>query len=120
MNANGVIERSQGKELLFGDLWDYAPAPENPDFVSYEKQYGHFINGKFVKGKDHFTSINPATEETLVEIATADPATVDQAVKVARKAFKGWSGIERGKYLYKLGRLIQENARELSGFDQSK
>ncbi|HFC11881.1 MAG TPA: aldehyde dehydrogenase family protein, partial [Anaerolineae bacterium] len=104
-------------QLLFGDLWEYAPAPDNPDFVRYEQQYGHFIGGKFVKGDNYFTSINPATEEPLAEFATADAKTVDKAVKAARKAFKGWSqlsGSARGKYIYRIGRLIQENARELA------
>ena len=31
------------RPLLFGDLWDYAPAPESPDHVRFEKIYGHFI-----------------------------------------------------------------------------
>ncbi|MGB1249996.1 MAG: aldehyde dehydrogenase family protein [Candidatus Promineifilaceae bacterium] len=104
-------------KLLFGDLWEYAPAPENPDFVSYEKKYGHFINGAFVAGDQHFVSVNPATEQPLAEFGTADAKTVDRAVKAARKAFKSWSGLsgsERGKYIYRIGRLIQENAKELA------
>ncbi|HUN23700.1 MAG TPA: aldehyde dehydrogenase family protein [Anaerolineales bacterium] len=104
--------------LLFGDLWQYAPAPEKPDFVKFEKRYGHFINGKFVEGENYFASINPATEETLLEVATADEKMVDQAVQAARQAYeKVWrklSGTERGKYLYRIGRLIQENAMELA------
>lgn len=104
--------------LLFGDLWAYVPAPESGDFVSYEPRYGHFINGQFVDGADYFASLNPATEETLVEVATADAKTVDAAVKAARTAYeKSWgklSGSERGKYIYKIGRLIQENAKELA------
>ena len=104
-------------QLLFGDLWAYAPAPENPDFVRYEKRYGHFIGGHFVEGDNYFTSLNPATEEPLAEFATANAKVVDQAVKAARKAFKSWSqlaGSERGKYIYRIGRLIQENAKELA------
>ena len=31
------------RELLFGDLWEYAPAPESTDHVRFEKRYGHFI-----------------------------------------------------------------------------
>ena len=103
--------------LLFGELWEYAPAPENPDFVQYQDRYTHFIGGKWVKGDDYFASLNPATEEPLVEVATAGEKEVDRAVKAARKAFKTWgslSGSERGKYLYRIGRLVQENARELA------
>lgn len=111
-------EAGSPRHLLFGDLWEYAPAPENPDFVSYQKRYGHFINGEWVEGKDFFPSINPATEETLFEVASASPAEVDQAVKAARRAYnnvwKNMRGSERAKYLYKIARLIQENARELA------
>lgn len=105
-------------ELLFGDLWEYAPAPENPDFVEYKEQYGHFINGEFVKGKDHFPSVNPATEEVLSHFASADKKTVDSAVAAARTAYETvWSkmpGRERAKYIYRIGRMMQENARELA------
>lgn len=117
MNGSETLTIDTVSELLFGNLWEYAPAPENPDFVSYDKQYGHFIGGKFVNGDNHFVSINPATEEPLAEFATADGKVVDKAVKAARKAFRSWSalsGSERGKYIYRIGRLLQENARELS------
>lgn len=112
-------ERSRtAPDLLFGDLWEYAPAPENPDFVSYEKTYGHFIDGQFVDGKDHFPSVNPATEEVLYEVATADEKEVDLAVQAARRAFEGtWGkmkGSERAKYIYRIGRIMQEKARELA------
>ena len=65
-----------------------------------------------------FESINPATEQTLTTIAAANEADVDSAVKAARKAYdKVWSkipGCERGKYLYRIARIIQEKARELA------
>jgi aldehyde dehydrogenase (NAD+) len=104
--------------LLFGDLWDYSPAPESPDHVHFESRYGHFIGGKFVDGKKYFPSVNPATEEILCEVATADAKAVDQAVKAARTAYeKYWrrlSSRERGKYIYHIGRAIQEKAREFA------
>jgi aldehyde dehydrogenase (NAD+) len=105
-------------DLLFGDLWDYAPAPESPDHARFASRYGHFINGQFVDGNDYFPSINPATEETLVEVASASEAEVDKAVKAARKAFEGpWGkmkGSERAKYIYRIGRMLQEKAREFA------
>lgn len=118
-NGSGQVEPPAGPaQLLFGDLWEYAPAPEGAEFVSFQKRYGHFIDGRFVDGANYFTSLNPATEEPLCEVATADAATVDRAVQAARRAQEQvWgrlSGKERGKYLYRIGRLIQENARELA------
>jgi len=105
-------------ELLFGDLWNYAPAPESTDHVSWPKEIGHFINGVFVPGENHFDVINPATEDVIATCASADAAMVDRAVAAARNAYdKYWrpmSGKDRGKYLYRIARLIQEKARELA------
>ena len=42
--------------------------------------------------------------------------SVSFAVVAAEKAFRRWSrlsGAERGKYIYRIARLIQEKAREL-------
>ena len=66
----------------------------------------------------HFDSINPATEDKITEIALGDAEDVDIAVKAARRAYeKVWSkmpGRERGKYLYRIARIIQEKSRELA------
>jgi aldehyde dehydrogenase (NAD+) len=79
-----------------------------------------FINGKFVapRSRTYFASVNPATERRLTEVADAGRADVDQAVRAARTAYeKVWSrlsGRERGKYLYRIARILQEKARELA------
>ncbi|MDZ5621577.1 aldehyde dehydrogenase family protein [Nocardioides sp. HM23] len=99
-------------------VFDYAPAPESRAIVDIKPSYGLFIDGEFVDGHGtSFKTINPATEETLAEIAEADEADVDRAVRAARKAFRGWSrmpGRERAKYLYRIARIIQERSRELA------
>ena len=98
--------------------FEYAPAPESRAVVSIKPKYGHFIGGKFVAGSKHFPTINPATEEVLSQIALAGKAEVDAAVKAARKAYVStWSkmsGKERGKYLYRIARIMQERAREFA------
>ena len=98
--------------------FDYAPAPESRAIVSIKPKYGHFIGGKFVAGRKHFPTINPATEEVLSLIALAGKADVDAAVKAARKAYTAtWSkmsGGERGKYLFRIARIMQERAREFA------
>ena len=106
--------------LNFGDKWRYAAAPEASDYIQLKPRYSLFINGKFVaphSGK-YFSSINPATEGKLAEIAEGDAHDVDLAVKSARAAYKNvWGkmpGRERGKYLYRIARLVQEKARELA------
>jgi aldehyde dehydrogenase (NAD+) len=108
------------RRLNFDGAWDYAPAPEDSKSYLIVPRHELFIGGKFVKphsGK-YFPSINPATEEKLTEIASADETDVDKAVKSARRAYENtWSkmpGRERGKYLYRIARIIQEKARELA------
>ena len=79
------------------------------------------INGEWVEGKKHFDTINPATGEVLTQVADAGQAEVDQAVAAARKAFddpKGaWrkmSASERGKLIWKLADLMEQNIEELA------
>src|SRR6267142_380481 len=108
------------RRLNFGDRWDYAPAPESHSHIKIKPRYELFVDGKFVKPRSgkYFDSINPATEETLAEIADANARDVDLAVKSARRAYNNvWgkmSGRERAKYLYRIARLIQEKSRELA------
>jgi aldehyde dehydrogenase (NAD+) len=100
--------------------FDYAPAPESRSVVTLRSSYGLFINGKFVDpaSKGSFKTVNPATEEVLAEVSEAGEADVDRAVAAARKAYDNvWSklpGRERGKYLFRIARLIQERSRELA------
>jgi aldehyde dehydrogenase (NAD+) len=104
---------------LVTPTWEYAPAPEARDIVTIRSSYGLFIGGRWVDTVDgsSFKTINPATEEVLAEVQSASARDVDRAVKAARTAFTRWSqrtGAERGKYLYRIARLVQERARELA------
>lgn len=98
--------------------FEYAPAPESRSIVTIDPQYGHFINGAFTKGANHFPSINPANEEVLSHIALGNSGDIDSAVDAARVAYESvWSkmsGKERGKYLYRIARILQERAREFA------
>ncbi len=122
MTSTRPVTRATGSsaipQLIFGDLWEYDPAPETAD-PRLKPKYDLFIGGKFVAPKSgkYFESINPATEEVLAEIALANQADVDAAYQAAQKAFGAWSklpGVERGKYLYRIARLIQDRAREFA------
>ena len=101
-------------------MFDYAPAPESRAIVDIAPSYGLFIGGEMVDPTDGtpFKTVNPATEEVLSEVVAAGPQDVDRAVAAARAAYDGsWSrlpGRERGKYLYRLARLVQERSRELA------
>lgn len=112
--------RADGPHLKFFADWKYSPAPESTDHVKIDKRYDLFIGGKFVKpskGK-YFPTINPATEQKLSEVAEAEDRDIDLAVAAARSAYeKVWSkmpGRERGKYIYRIARMIQERAREFA------
>jgi len=107
-------------KLAFDGGWQYSPAPESTDHVRIDKQYQLFIGGEFVapeSGK-YFDTINPATEERLSRVALAADADVDRAVRSARKAYGGvWSKMkpaERGKYIYRIARIMQERSREFA------
>ncbi len=108
----------------FGDgqavPWEYAPAPEARDVVKLQARYGLFIGGKEVapRSGQWFTTIDPATEEPLAEVARAGLEDVDQAVATARRAFRrSWGelpGRERAKYLFRIARILQERSREFA------
>jgi aldehyde dehydrogenase (NAD+) len=100
-------------------VWEYAPAPESADHVRLRDRYGLFLDGDFREPADarFVASVNPATEEPIAEVAWAGAADVARAVESARAAQPAWAALpdrERGKYLFRIARLIQERARELA------
>ncbi len=118
---NQKPQQKQEEDKNFKVLsWKYDPAPESSSHVRIEKQYGLFINGKFVKPKkgEYFPTINPATEEKLADVAYAKQEDIDMAVKSARNAYeKYWKKMppkERAKYIYRIARMIQERSREFA------
>ena len=100
--------------------FEYAPALESTSIVIIADSYKLFINGKFVAPKSgkYFPTINPATGKVLAKIADANAKDVDLAVLAARNAYaKVWGKMpaaERGKYLYRIARILQERAREFA------
>ena len=99
---------------------DYAPAPESTALVDIADEYGLFIDGDFVESRSGrtFATTNPATEEHLADVAEGSKDDVDRAVAAARNAYEGhWgalSGRERGKYMFRIARQIQERARQFA------
>ncbi len=98
---------------------EYAPAPESRAILKLKPEYGLFIDGEFRDGSgESFATISPADESHIATVAAATEADVDAAVAAARRAFdRVWSrmsGRDRGKYLFRIARLVQERARELA------
>jgi aldehyde dehydrogenase (NAD+) len=101
-------------------LWDFAPAPEAKSIAKIEKRYELFIDGKFqapASGK-YFKTLSPSNLEVLSEVAMANEKDVDNAMNAARHAFeKYWKKMpakERGKYIFRIARIMQEKSREMA------
>ncbi|MFO0661597.1 MAG: aldehyde dehydrogenase family protein, partial [Polyangiaceae bacterium] len=113
-------QRSAVPALDFGSAWTYAPAPEANDYIKLRPRFDLFIDGQWQAPKSgaYFDTISPSTEQKLAEVAEANEADVDAAAAAARRAYDHvWSklpAIERGKYIYRIARRIQERARELA------
>jgi len=88
------------------------------------RQTKMLIDGKWVdstSGKT-FETINPATGEVIARVAEGDKADVDKAVKAARKAFdrgpwRKMNARQRGRLLYRLADLIEQNFDELAALE---
>lgn len=118
-NKTNATTDSHGIKIDFNKIWAYDPAPESSDHVRLEKTYDLFIGGSFVKPESgkYFDTINPANGNVIATVAESNDSDVNKAVKAARKAFGPWSKLpasERGKYLYRIARIIQEKAREFA------
>ena len=115
-----ATKKNNTLKLKFETARNYSPAPENKSAAKINPRYDLFINGKFEKpqSKKYFSTINPATEEKLSEVAEANAADVDKAVKAARNAYditwKKMPAKERAKYIFRIARMMQERAREFA------
>uniref|UniRef100_H3G8I2 Aldehyde dehydrogenase domain-containing protein n=1 Tax=Phytophthora ramorum TaxID=164328 RepID=H3G8I2_PHYRM len=87
------------------------------------KQTNLLINGEFVPSSSGrtFETFNPATEEKIADVSEAVNADIDAAVAAARDAFEGpWrtmSAEARGKLIYRLADLIEENIDEIAALE---
>src|SRR6478752_8346839 len=80
------------------------------------------IDGEWVEAASGqtFTTINPATEETLAEVAHGQAEDIERAVRAARKAFdddspwRRMNASDRGRLIWRISELIEENADELA------
>jgi phenylacetaldehyde dehydrogenase len=94
--------------------------PAVSSFLSSPRQL--LIDGEWVDAKDGqtFGTVNPATEEVLVEVAQASAVDADRAVVAARNAFEAgspWSRMsprDRSHLLWRVGDLIDERAEEFA------
>src|SRR5205814_8015784 len=85
------------------------------------RQTKMLIDGKWIDSTSGrtFETINPATGEAIANVAEGEKPDVDKAVRAARKAFdkgpwKKMNARERGRLMYKLADLIEQNKDELA------
>jgi aldehyde dehydrogenase (NAD+) len=91
----------------------YNPAP-NPEFPML---YRNYIGGKWVEGAGTFSTLNPANEDTVGEVAAASATDVDAAVQAAQTAYAAWRltpAPRRGEILQRVGELLRERKESLS------
>ena len=82
-------------------------------------EFQNYIGGKWLKGRSGqtFDTINPANEEVLAQIQSADIADVDAAVQAATDMFKSWRLTPaplRGEILFKVGDILKQKKEELA------
>ena len=101
-------------------------APSKPKSVKAPpvKDQPLFIGGKWLDAVSNktFPAINPATGDTICQVAEGDKADIDLAVKAARKAlesgpWKKMDAADRGRLMFKLADLIEKEAGELAVLD---
>jgi len=79
-----------------------------------------FINGEWrdAAGGQTIEVVNPATEEVIAEVASAEQADVDAAVAAARAALDGpWAKLsarERGRLVWRIGEKLMERADDIA------
>jgi malonate-semialdehyde dehydrogenase (acetylating)/methylmalonate-semialdehyde dehydrogenase len=83
------------------------------------KEYGHFIDGKLVKGTSgRFGDVfNPATGEIQAKVALASRAEMRKAVEAAAKAFPAWSAVNpqrRARVMFNFKSLLEKNMDSLA------
>jgi len=115
-----MVSKANIRKKKASTNWEYSAAPESTDHISLMSNYDLFIAGKFTKPKEgtYFNSINPANETNIAKVASAGKADVNKAVSAAKVAYENvWKKMDpsqRGKYIYRIARLIQERAREFA------
>ena len=84
-----------------------------------EQRQQIFVSGKWIDSSatETISVVNPATEETIAEVARGTAEDVDLAARAAAAAFEGWSRSsveERVAVLHRMARLLEARSDELT------
>ena len=85
-------------------------------------QHRLLIDGEWVEAAsgETFATFNPATEETLAEVAYGRAEDIERAVRAARRAFaddspwRRMNASDRGRLIWRIADLIEEHGDELA------
>lgn len=85
----------------------------------FQKEYKHFIGGKWVDGSSgkRIPIENPATTEILAHVPAGNARDIDRAVRAAWSGFSSWrktSPAERGRILMEIGRRLEKRAEDFA------
>ncbi|MCY7363238.1 MAG: aldehyde dehydrogenase family protein [Ignavibacteria bacterium] len=118
VNTTGKTNGYKSNGVLKKSVWEYSKSIEDSKHIKLKSEYDLYIGGKWVKSKKYFETINPSNEEVIAKVAYASNDDVNKAVNAAEKAYNTvWSktsGKDRGKYLFRVARILQEKAREFA------
>ena len=118
LNTTGKTNGYKSNGVLKKSVWEYSKSIEDSKHIKLKSEYDLYIGGKWVKSKKYFETINPSNEEVIAKVAYASNEDVNKAVNAAEKAYNTvWSktsGKDRGKYLFRVARILQEKAREFA------
>jgi len=118
VNTTGKTNGYKSNGVLKKSVWEYSKSIEDSKHIKLKSEYDLYIGGKWVKSKKYFETINPSNEEVIAKVAYASNEDVNKAVNAAEKAYNTvWSktsGKDRGKYLFRVARILQEKAREFA------
>ncbi|WP_243545603.1 proline dehydrogenase family protein [Pseudodesulfovibrio tunisiensis] len=123
--------KSSGRKDVLGPFRNFPPADftissQREGFVEGLKQvraglgrkYPLFIGGREVETSDTIASCNPADPSEIIgTVCQAGVNEVDEAVRVASKAYLTWRDVpprERAEYLLKASQYLKDNIHELS------
>lgn len=86
------------------------------------RTFQHYINGRFENSAETFDSLDPATGEPWARMPAASANDVNRAVQAAvdaghSDAWRRLTATQRGKLLYRLADLVQDNANTLAGLE---
>ncbi|KAI1866733.1 uncharacterized protein JN550_007586 [Neoarthrinium moseri] len=122
---------SEARCSAIRDAWGCDSLDKAEAFIQAQGENGrlameNFVGNAFAPSSQHMDSVDPKTGKAFAKVPISSAAEVDEALRKATAAFKGWSKTTvatRSKYLERVAQLIQENRELLAiweSIDQGK